>query len=343
MALEIDPADSLRYYKTLLNAYYRLGNYRAAKDNAHAALQMDPNDKAVLNQLGALYDAEQNLPKAIKYYTRLLQTDTLNPYYQRQCGFVHLKAGFKREAFRYFARAYRLNPGDVVVVNALADLLMGSENYSQADSVLQAAHDADTTNVQVLLSMARSKYQQKEYEEAVRKLEKVNLQVDIPEYYIKMLGYAYLQIDSADQAIYWLERLVHSEQKEFVHYYLAIAYDKKGDPDASLFHYEKAIRKSVSENIDRYYAEAARVHESQGNLREAIAHYRKALEYNKAPKYYYELGILSDIYFRDKGMALTYFNKYLKSGDDHPVFRAYAEKRARYLEELLHFTDSGSN
>ena len=171
----------------------------------------------------------------------------------------------------------------------------------------------------------------------------MNRQIDVPEYYIKMLGYAYLQIDSADQAIYWLERLVHSEQKEFVHYYLAIAYEQKGDPQASLFHYQKAINKSVSENIDRYYAEAAKVYESQGDLSKAIAYYRKALDYNKMPKYYYELGVLSDTWFRDKNMALTYFNKYLESADDNPAFRAYAERRARDLQEFLHFAAERSN
>ncbi len=341
--MEIAPGDSLKYFRTLSSAYYRMGNYREAKQYGLAALDIAPDERTVLNQLGALYEAEQNLPKAIKYYGLLLRTDTLNAYYLRQYGFVHLKAGFKQDAFRYLAQAYRLNPGDVVVVSALSDLLMESENYNQADSILQIAFYGDSTNVKVLLAIARSKYQQKEYAEAVRNLEKVNRQIDIPEYYIKMLGYAYLQIDSADHAIHWLERLVHSEQKEFVHYYLAIAYGKKGDPDASLFHYRKAIDKSVSENIDRYYAEAAKLHESKGDYPKAIEYYRKALDYKKLPRYYYELGILSDTWFRDKNMALTYFKKYLKSGDVNPAFRAYAERRARDLQEHLHFTDEASN
>ena len=158
-----------------------------------------------------------------------------------------------------------------------------------------------------------------------------------------MAGYSYLQIDSVDQAIYWLERLLHADQKEFVHYYLAIAYDKKDDKEASLFHYDQAIKKSISESVDRYYAEAAQILEEEGDLRNAIKYFREAVRFNPKPKYLYYLAVLSDSYYKDKKIALRYFEQYINSNDDHPAFMNYARKKAKYLKEQIHFSNNSSN
>lgn len=290
----------------------------------------------MLSLLGAIFDAEFNLPKAYKYYAMLLETDTMNPYYYKLNARIQMKAGFKVQAFKSYAKAYKLNPKDMMVVSELADLLLESEQYQQVDSILDIAAHQDSTNIQIILAKARSKYQQKDYPAVTLTIEKTFGKIDLPDYYIKMLGYAYLQIDSVDQAIFWLERLVHADQKEFVHYYLAIAYDKKGDSKASIFHYDLAIRKSLSESIDRYYAEAAQIHEKEGNLRSAIKYYQEAVHYQQKPQYLYALALLADRYYKDKNIALRYFNQYIKTDEDHPAFMDYARKKSRYIREQLH-------
>lgn len=341
--LEIEKVDSLQYRKSLAQSYYRLGDYFHAKENAMVALGMDAKEKAMLNLLGAIFDLEFNLPKSIKYYTRLLETDTLNPYYYKQNARIQLKAGFKPQAFQYFARAYKLNPKDVMVVTELTNLLLESDQYQQVDSILNIASIQDSTNIQIILAQARSKYQQKDYATVTSHIEQTFGRIDLPEYYIKMLGYSYLQIDSVDQAIYWLERLLHADQKEFVHYYLAIAYEQKGDLKASLYHYDLAIQKSISQSIDRYYAEAAQLFEEEGELRKAIKYYQEAIHFEQKPQYLYALALLADRYYKDKSIALRYFDQYIKTQDDHAAFMDYARKKARYLKEQIHSSNQTLN
>ena len=249
----------------------------------------------------------------------------------------------KQTAFQYLARSYKLNPKDVITISEMCNLMLESENFEQVDSILELALQRDSSNIKLLLTKARSKYKQKDYQAVVETMEKTLGRIDLPDYYIKMLGFAYLQIDSVDQAIYRLESLIHSQEKEFIHYYLAIAYDKKEDQEASIFHYEQAIDKAVSDNISLYHSEVAKLYESSGDKKRAIEYYRKAYEFEPVPKYLYFSALLADTYYRDKSIAIRYFDQYIRTNDTNDAYMDYARKKSKYLKEHVHQSKATRN
>lgn len=332
----VSASDSLDWLQLMGNSAYRLGQYADAKKFNHLLITKDTTNQPAFSQLAGIYDAEYNLPKAIKYYKKLLNLDINNALYQRQNAMVNLKAGFKREAFWHLAKAYELNQKDVLVVSELVDLLLEDGQYKVADSMIHQALLLDTTNIKMIFTEARSKYRQKLYNEVCTSLEKTIGRIDLPDYYRKILGFSYLQIDSVDRAISQLERLVLSDQKEHIHYYLALAYDKKGNTKTSLFHYNLAIKKSISENLDVYFAEAAKIYHEEDQLAKAIKYYKQAFDYQPLSKYIYQLAVISDTYYKDKSIAMRYFEQYTSMTNTKPSFANYARKRSKYLREYIH-------
>lgn len=335
--------DSLRLLQKMSQCYYHLGDYYKVKETDLKILEKDPENRIVLTRLGSVYDSELNLPKAIKYYSALLKIDTSNAYYYKQNALMQLKAGEKQTAFQFLAKSYKLNPKDVITISEMCDLMLESDNFEQVDSILTIALQRDSSNIKLLLTKARSKYKQKDYQAVVKTMERTLGRIDLPDYYIKMLGFAYLQIDSVDQAIYRLERLIHSQEKEFIHYYLAIAYDKKEDQEASIFHYEQAIDKAISDNISLYHAEVAKLYESSGDKKRAIEYFRKAYDFEPVPKYLYFSALLADTYYRDKSIAIRYFDQYIRTNDTNVAYMDYARKKSKYLKELVHQSKTTRN
>ena len=94
--------------------------------------------------------------------------------------------------------------------------------------------ELDSMNINLNYLSAKAKYRQKEYGDVIKVFDRIRGQVDLSPYHNKMLGYSYLQIDSVDLAINKLQlSLVDDEESEKLHYYLATAYEKKGNMEGA--------------------------------------------------------------------------------------------------------------
>jgi len=170
------------------------------------------------------------------------------------------------------------------------------------------------------------------------------MMVDLNSYYHKMLGYSYLKIDSVDLAINYLERsLVKEGTPEHAHYYLASAYNSKGDHETAIFHYEKAIEAGISKDVDIYHRNLAKIFDQKKDLKNAIPHYEDAYKYGKSPVILFYLARAYDVYYEDKNVAIRYYRKYEKSADKNPEYKNYAKERRKYLQEQMHFQKARKN
>jgi len=193
-----------------------------------------------------------------------------------------------------------------------------------ADSLINEALRLDSMHIGMNYLLARSKYKQKQYDEVIKVFNRIKGQVDLNSYYNKMLGYAYLQIDSIDLAISKLQlALVDEEASEKLHYYLATAYEKQENINGALEHFDKAVKYAVSPDLD---------------LKKAIDAYTDAYKYGKDPVVLYYLATASDNYYKDKNIAIRYYQRYIKSKHGHPEYMDYAKKRVRYLKEQHHLS-----
>ena len=318
-------------------AAYRLGIMSKAKAYFHR-IENDPTfyKNACIN-LASIYDAQENIPKAIKYNRLLRDSFPENPVYHRKIGSLLMKAALPKEAFLSYAKALSLNPDDVTTIRSISEIFVNNGQHSDADSLLRHGLSIDSTNVGLSLLLARNFYKQRMYDSTVVVMDKLKRTIDFSNYYNKLYGYSLLQIDSVDQSIFYLQKsLVNEGDPEYAHYYLANAYELKGDIEASLYHLDEAITTGTSAGLKSYHRNKARLLNKENKLREAIKAYEWAYRYDEDPLLLFYLGRACDAYYKDKSIAVRYYDRYAKSKDGNQEYKEYAKDRSRRLKEMMH-------
>lgn len=334
--INLDSTDLILYEKAGRSAQL-LGMIPQAREMYIQLEKRDTFNKTALVQLASIYEQEKYIPKAIKYYTKLTELYSDNGLYYRKLAQQYASAGLKTDAFKNYSRAHKLNGKDLITIKGLAEIFLSNNQLEDADSILVEGIKLDTLNIGLHQLIARSKYKQKEYQSTIDYLSKINRRVDLNPYFNKLLGFSFIQIDSFETAVYYLNKsLVDEGSKEFAHYYLATAYEKMDSTEAAVFHYEKALEEGISANVPNYHRNLARIHNSGKNLKEAIPHYKDAYKYSEDALILFYLARASDSYYKDPSIAINYYSKYIKSGHDHKEYMDYAKSRRRQLKEFKH-------
>ncbi len=324
----------------IANASNKLGDQAKAKEYYHKLEKIDSSNTNAFIQLATIYEQQQRVPRAIKYYSLLNKMLPDNPVYYRKNAKLHKAINDNKKAFQLYAKANKLNSRDILTLKGLAELCVANNQMILADSLIQCGLDIDAENISMYYILARSKYKQRQYDSVTVILEGLRGQIDLNSYYNKLLGYSYLQIDSIDLAIQKLRlALVDEEESEKLHFYLASAYEKKEDIDGALEHYERAVKFARSPDLDMYHRNTARLANKEKKYKKAIAHYRDAYKYGEDPAILYYLATICDTYYKDKSIAINYYKRYLKSGHSNSEYREYAKNRSRYLKEVQHQTN----
>lgn len=313
------------------------GDNTLAKKQFHILERKDTLLISTWQNLAALYEEEENPPKAIKYYTLLQQDNPKLPIFSRKLGRLYTVADNYTDAWKYYNIAYKANSRDLKSIKGLAELAMANDQHNLADSILIEGLKIDSTHIGLSLLRSKLKYKEKDYDQTAAILKGVLGRYDFNTYYHKLYGYALVQIDSTQMAIYHLTyALQNAPRDEKVHYYLGKAYEDAGNIESALFYYQNAAELSIAPSIDKYYRNVARLYDEQKDLPNAIIAYKEAYRYGKDAKILYYLARASDIYYKDKNIAIKYYDRYIKSNDNTKVYKDYAKERKRYLKELNH-------
>jgi tetratricopeptide (TPR) repeat protein len=327
---------------TLLGqCYFKLGNFANAKKLFLEILETDSLHAGAIKSLASIFETEEHAPKAIKYYSLLIDLYPENSIYKRKKAQLLYTAGERGEAFNLYAEAYHINSNDIHTVKGLVELLHTNDQFEEIDRILSAFRILDNKNVNALLLSGRNKYKRKQFDSAVHFLSLATNEIDLNNYYHKMLGYSLMQIDSIDLSIYYLEKsLVNEGSPEYAHYYLASAYEKKGEMETSKFHYKKAIDAAISNDVHRYYRELGRIYDQENNLKDAIVNFQEAYKHSLDPTVLFYLARASDIYYKDKNIAIRYYAKYIRMApDDQAEYKSYARDRSLFLKEQIHLSN----
>ncbi len=328
--------DDLDYALKLAYCYTKLGNYKDAKYSYQSVLQKDSLNINALTNLGGVYEKEYNYRAAQEYYLRLLEIDSTNSYFYKQNGFIAVKNNQVLAAIGYFSEAHRYNPKDLVAISELSKLYLRVEAIAIADEIIERGYQQDSTNLKILYAKADIKRVQKKYPEIITTIERAMVQGDTLLYYQKMLASAYLQTKAYDESLFHLTQIISKRQaSEYTHYHMAVALEAQGKLEESIKHYDLAIELGISENIPVYYKNLAKLYVDTKALRAAITAYKEAYEYSGKPEHLFQIARNSDLYYKDKKIALRYYKKYLAT--KHAAYRSYAKERVAQLKEIIHF------
>ena len=91
-------------------------------------VQREPKDAATQLQLGMMYSAKKNWPKAFEIYTAVLKIEPANELAFRGRADAYLNSGHQAEAIADYEKALKLQPKDESVLNNFAWVLATSPN-----------------------------------------------------------------------------------------------------------------------------------------------------------------------------------------------------------------------
>jgi len=327
----------------LASQLYQQGSYKESKKILLAIDSTDSENKRMLKTLASIYEQEENVPKALKYYLRLCKIDSLNGIYYRKAAKQFLKAGASADGLDYYELAYDKNPRDFLTTKALADIYIESHDTVKAKEILESAISYDNENLLYRLLSAKYYYKRSNYKAVISVLDSIKGRLDFNSYYSKMLGFCKLKEEQIDDAIFWLQKSLSNEsESEHVHYYLSEAYAKQDNEDASLYHLEEALKSAISDRTGKYFRNMAKIYDQKKNYKAAIKAYEEAFRYDNDPLMLYFMARAADIYYADKQIAIRYYGRYINSSNEVESYKNYAKERRTYLKEQLHLNTSNN-
>jgi len=333
-----DVKQQVENHDSILMTYYESGDYQQSKTYALDILKGDSLNQVTLGVLAQIYESEQNIAKAIKYNSLRFKSDSTNAKICRKLGQLYAEAEIIREAQYYYRLANRLNSRDILAIKGLIDIYMLTENLTSADSLIAVGMEIDSSNVGLLLARARVSYKTKYMNQVVTALDKAGNMTNLNNYYLRMLGYANLQIDSLDKAVHCLRSALETDRNpEFTYYYLALAHERLKEPAITAKYYEEAIEAGISKELHTYYQRLGMLMVREEKYKEAYAYLSEALKLKRDPISLYFMALTCDHRFKDKSKALTYFKEVLNNpGMLDNAMLSYAKARTQLLEEEMH-------
>ncbi len=326
--------------KKIAHCNYKLGRLKEAKSNYFKILEYDSANLTAINQLGVIYSKESLYNKSIEQYEILIAIDSTNSFYHKQIGILSLKLGNIKNSIQYFEKALNINPQDIMVIAELSSIYQKLNQYTKADSLIAKGLILDSTNVKLLLTQSKIAYKQKKYETVINAISQIlKFQNDTSIYMMKLLGISHFHLNDYKNTIMLMEKVIKNKQgSEVIHYYLGLAYRANGDFEKSVYHFEQAIDKGITDNISSYYTNLAVTYEEMKNFKESIKAYQTAYKSSKNKILLYHLARNYDAYYKDKEIALRYYEKYVTMNDtDNIEFKDYSKHRISELKEIIHF------
>jgi|GEM_PF-1955403 len=322
----------------LAQAQYRTGKFFDALESYQDLYAKDSSYSFLLQQ-ARIYDKLSQKDTALYLYYELAESVGDNAYYWKIAAASAEKLGRMDIALKCYFQSYELDQNDVETVYEYTGLLIKLESYKNADSILQKA----------ILSYPRSIPLKRQRLVTLYRLKKYDLVVDLSEELFslndsnllnqKIAGLANYHSKEYNRSIALLENVIEvDKESDFLHYYLGLAYRESGDAEKASYYLERSIDLAVSDNLPNYYTQLAVSYEEAGQTSKAIQAYQIAYKKTKDKVLLYHLARNYDILYKDKKVAMSYYQKYLDEKDTaNEYLMNYSKHRIQELKAAVHF------
>lgn len=291
-------------------------------------------------QLSKLYQSQGLLAKAINLYSKVVLLDSNNSYFLKKYATLLRQALLPQVAIGIYQKAIAINPKDEESKLSLIKCYEEANQIKEAsilcDSFLLMHSDNDRFQYQ----SAKLAYSLKNYEKAVKALQaSSHIKGDTNLIERKLLAVSFFHLKNYETAIPLLEDVIaNTDKNEVMFYYLGLSYKHIGRLELAEQNLNKAIDEGTSENLASYYTNLAIIQEGNGNHFAAIKAFQKSYKMTESPILLYHLARNYDLYYKDKGTAMRYYEKFLQANDStQEVFTNYSKYRLTELKQIMHF------
>ncbi|OAQ42192.1 hypothetical protein A5893_03500 [Pedobacter psychrophilus] len=321
----------------LAYAYYMSGNLLKAENNYLKLLQKDSLSFSTLNSLANIANKRGNYPHMVNYYQKILNIDSANFYIIKQTAFAYQQMDNEDKEFEYLKKASRINSTDPEVAYDFSRRLMYMIKLKEADSVLNMALAADSSNMLLLKGSLSINYSSDNFNEAVRRGETLMNLGDSSNETKNKLAQSYYYTNQFQKCISLMEQIIKSDAaNETTFYFIGLSYRRLKNLDKSNESLNAAIEAGISNNLGIYYQELGKNREELNQFSSSIYNYKKALEFNnKLNIVNYSIARIYDAKLKKTKTALGFYKQYVKNADKKSKYdRPFIEYSTSRIQEL---------
>lgn len=332
-ALEIGTNESIKV--KLAQLFVSAGFSSKAVEVYETLIEKDTSNLLAANSLGKLYLSLNQAEKAEKIYRYLMKTDMVNPNYPYQLAESLEKQNNHLQMGQSYLDAYNLDTLHIKSIYGLAKFFKALKFKDSTSLFIDKGLKIDSNNINFNQLKANELYFLKDFNGALaylKKLDSLNYR-SVQTY--EMFGMCYYNLKDFELAETYFRNALNLDPNDSQILYRlgSLYYDKKDNKMASLY-----LRRSISSakpDLDQHYYLLGIISKEENNLKSAIDNFEKSYENNyKNHKALFELAVTSEVYFKDKKIALKHYQNYLdrlKSYDK--IMAAYAEGRIKEIKK----------
>ena len=312
--IEIDNTIEKVYF-IIGRCYTELGKYQDAISYFQKAIELDIQYIKAYQFIGDCYTALGKYDDGIRYYQKAITLSEKDPILYENIGVCKYQLKEYDDAIKYFKREIELDSQSIYAYQSIGNCCFQLEQYQDAISFYKKAIEYDEKNKDIIdkskqktdkiwskisppykrnskvyIGIGNSKYQLKEYDDAIKYFKRaIELENEHTDVY-KKIGYCYYNLEKYKKAIkYFLHRksdLILDEVRKIEHYSDAKSYNNFKEV------IEFCQKKIELDNTnEKAYFTIGNCNYQLNEYTKAIYYYRKVIELdNMNPKGYICLG-----------------------------------------------------
>ncbi|MDP3359524.1 MAG: tetratricopeptide repeat protein [Lutibacter sp.] len=332
-ALEFGTNESVKV--KLAQLFVSTGFTSKAVETYESLIEKDPSNLLAANSLGKLYLSLNQAEKAEKIYRYLMKRDTVNPNYPYQLAESLEKQNKHAEMGQRYLDAYNLDTLNIKSIFALAQFFKSLKFKDSTSLFIDKGLKVDSNNINFNQLKANELYFLKDFSGALTYLKKIDsLNFKSVQIY-EMFGMCYYNLQDFELAEKYFKNaiILDPDDSQILYRLASLYYDKKDNKMATFYLHRSII--SAKPDIDKQYYLLGIISKEADNLQAAIENFEKSHKNNyKNYKALFELAVTSEAYYKDKKIALKYYQSYAeKFNSSDNIMTAFVEGRIREIKK----------
>ncbi len=240
-----------RHYKALGDIYREQENFQQAADIYQQALTIDAKSVEVLTSLARSQAKAGNVQGAILSYEQVVLVNQNASEEYKELGQLHEKAGKRENAINAYMRYLEKVPTDGPVAKKVGLYQHEQNNYPEAVKYLEMAKDGKLHDIEYLVALGESYYNQKNHGKAAElfaKAQAKNPPADVKKRILKPLAICYEKGGKSAEAARAYDQYVSVAGKDSDAAYLSAFLRENSDLPAAIEIYERNVQVYVKDH-----------------------------------------------------------------------------------------------
>ncbi len=246
--------ENISLWEQMAEIYSYTGQNAPAREAWETILRLDSTHRNALYQLGLIHLNAEDYIQAEMCFDKLVNLEAEHSYYLKMQARIKSLRNKSVEAFSAYAAAHKINPQDLEIIKAIAEIFHANEQYHESDSLIAAGLMLDPDHFKLCKMQIEACYSLQYFEHTIQLLEELKETPYFSNYFRRMLSICYIHYERYNEALAVLKSVEEPDQnEEYTFFYLSKAYQGLGDKVLARHWMQKTIETCKHPNEGKYW------------------------------------------------------------------------------------------